>query len=164
MSSTKESMKALLNKMQNGQQSRFNVDYYSDKNKDPFLWKVLFEGTIGSIYEGGFFMVKIQFTSDYPKSRPSAYFLNKIFHPHVFIGNVNNFSGDICLNIKNTDINSVLVAIESMFIDYDKDVDHAYGEDPKKTFKESRDKFIEKAKEWVRLYAKLEDIDKFYDL
>ena len=164
MSSTKESMKALLNKMQNGQQSRFNVDYYSDKNKDPFLWKVLFEGTIGSIYEGGFFMVKIQFTSDYPNSRPSAYFLNKIFHPHVLIGDVNNFRGDICLNIKNTDINSVLVAIESMFIDYDKDVDHAYGEDPRKTFNESRDKFIEKAKEWVRLYAKLEDIDKFYDL
>ena len=164
MTSTPESMKALLNKIQNDPHSRFNVQYYSEKEKNPFIWKVLFEGTLGSIYEGGFFMVKIVFSSNYPESRPSAYFMNKIFHPHVYIGDYNNFRGDICLNIQKKDINSVLIAIESMFMDYDKDVDHAYGEEPRNLFNQGRDKFIEKAKSWVREYAKIEDIDKFYDL
>lgn len=164
MTSNKETMQTLLNKMQNDKNSRFNVEYYSEKAKDPFEWKVLFEGTIGSIYEGGFFMVKIKFTTSYPQSRPSAYFMNKIFHPHVYIGDEDNFHGDICLNINKTDITSVLVAIQAMFMDYDKDIDHAYGEKPKNTFKENKDKFIETAKDWVRKYAKIEDIDKFYDL
>ena len=164
MTSTEESMRTLLNKMQNDPHSRFNVEYYSEKTKNPFEWKVLFEGSLGSIYEGGFFMVKIVFSSNYPQSRPSAYFMNKFFHPHVYIGDENNFHGDVCLNIKNNDITSVLVAIESMFMDYNKDVDHAYGEEPRHTIEKSEEKFIEKAKDWVRKYAKLEDIDKFYDL
>ena len=164
MTSTPESMKALLNKIQNDPHSRFNVEYYSEKEKNPFIWKVLFEGTLGSIYEGGFFMVKIVFSSNYPESIPSAYFMNKIFHPHVYIGDYNNFHGNICLKYQKKDINSVLIAIESMFMDYDKDVDHAYGEEPKNLFNQGRDKFIEKAKSWVREYAKIEDIDKFYDL
>ena len=165
MTSNKESMKSLLNTMQN--KSIFNVDLYSEKEDDPFKWKVLFEGPLGSIYEGGFFMVKIVFSPDYPQSRPSAYFMNRIFHPHVYIGDINNFKGDICLNIVNKDINSVLFAILEMFNLYDKDVDHGYTwEEPAKLFKENngREKFIAKAKNWVRQYAKLEDIDKFYDL
>ena len=60
-------------------------------------------------------MVKIVFSNDYPNSRPSAYFMNRIFHPHVLIGNTNDFRGDICLNIQNKDINSVLFAILEMF-------------------------------------------------
>ena len=164
MTSTRESMEALLNKMRNKKHLRFNVDYYSEKNPNPFEWKVLFEGPIDSIYEGGFFMVRIKFTSDYPNSRPSAYFMNKIFHPHIYIGNESNFQGDVCLNIQNKDIHSVLVAIVSMFHDYDKDVDHAYPEEPRRLINESKDKFIEKAKKWVHDYAKYEDIDKFYDL
>lgn len=68
MTSTEESMRALLNKIQNEPHSRFNVKYFSEKTKNPFEWKVLFEGPLGSIYEGGFFMVKIVFSSNYPQS------------------------------------------------------------------------------------------------
>ena len=47
-----------------------------------------------------------------------------------------------------------------MILHYDAYVEHGYYEEPRFLFCESRDKFIEKAKEWVKLYAKREDIEK----
>ena len=47
-----------------------------------------------------------------------------------------------------------------MILHYDAYVDHGYCEEPRFLFIESRDKFIEKAKEWVKLYEKREDIEK----
>lgn len=154
---TKEEIEALLNKLQNDPTCRYDLDYFNEKNKNPFEWKAILEGTQGSIYEDGFFMIKIVFSTSYPESRPSITFLNKIFHPHV------NSSGSACIVPCKNDILSVLETVESMFLDYDADVDHAYGEEPKKLFLENPDKFVEKAKEWVRAYAKLEDLDVFYD-
>jgi ubiquitin-protein ligase len=76
-------MKALLNELQNSLDCRFELDYLSEKNPNAFEWKALLEGLQGSIYEGGYYMVKIIFSKNYPKERPEVYFLNKIFHPHV---------------------------------------------------------------------------------
>lgn len=154
---TKEEIKALLNKLQNDPSCRYDLDYFSEKNPDPFVWKAIMEGTQGSIYEDGFFMLKIVFTENYPENRPSIYFLNKIFHPHV------SSSGAACIVPTKNDIISVLETVESMFLDYDADLDHAYSEEPKALYKENPDKFITKAKEWVNAYAKLEDLDQFYD-
>lgn len=53
MPSTKESMQALLDEMKNNPNSKFDVDYYSEIEKNPFEWKALLEGSQGSIYEEG---------------------------------------------------------------------------------------------------------------
>ena len=157
---SKEYMENLLNQYQNDSQCRFDFDYYSEKDKNPFQWKVLLEGLQGSIYEGGYYMVRIDFTSSYPSSRPSLCFLNKIFHPHI------NNSGGVCISESpKNDILTVLEVVENMFLDYDADIDHAYDQEPRTLLEGKKtEEFIQKAKDWVKQYAKLEDIDKFYDL
>ena len=154
---TKEEIRTLLNKLQNDPNNRFDFDYYSEKNKNPFEWKVVLEGSIGSIYENGYYMVKIIFNENYPNSRPSVYFMNKIFHPHI------HSSGSACIHPEKNDILSVMECVENMFFYYDADLSHAYGEEPRTTLEKNRDEFIRKAQEWVNQYAKLEDLDKFYD-
>ena len=157
MGKTKEEMKTLLNKLQNDPNNRFDVDYFSEKEQNPFIWKAILEGTQGSIYENGYYMLKITFSESYPDSRPSVCFLNKIFHPHVSDG------GSACIHPENNEILSVLEAVENMFIYYDADIDHAYGHVPTQTFKKDQNEFIRIAKEWVKEYAKIEDLDKYYD-
>ena len=156
---TKESMIQLMNKMQNDKRFGYDVDYFESED-NPFVWKALLEGTQGSIYEGGFYMIKIIFPKNYPKSRPSAYFLNKIFHPHVKIGS--SWNGGCCIVPTKNDIKSVLDAVSNMFIDHEVEHEHGYGEEPEKLLREKKEnEFIEKAKAWVREYAKVEDIEQY---
>jgi ubiquitin-conjugating enzyme E2 S len=155
---SKEEIRTLLNKLQNDPNNRFDFDYLSEKNKNPFEWKTVLEGSTGSIYENGYYMVKIVFNENYPTSCPAVFFLNKIFHPHI------HSSGSACIHPEKYDILSVMECVENMFFYYDADLSSAYGEEPRKTLESNRDEFIKKAQEWVRQYAKLEDLDKFYDL
>ena len=146
----KEYMEELLNMAKNDPTFGFEVDYYSEKNKDPFIWKALLRGIEGSIYEGGFYMLKIVFDEHYLSSdsekQPSVYFLNKIFHPKVYIGN--EWDGHCCLGIINSNhkgliqIKSILEAVQNMFINYDIDIDHSYAEKPRQLLKENPDKFV----------------------
>merc|ERR1712154_655129 len=53
-------------------------------------------GPEGSNYEGGYFVLRFEFTSDYPVSSPSVAFATKIWHP-----NVDHNSGSVCLNSLN---------------------------------------------------------------
>ena len=84
--------------------------------------------------------------------------MNKIFHPHIHSG------GSACIHPEKNDILSVMECVENMFFYYDAELNNAYNEEPRITLENNRDKFIKKAQEWVRQYAKLEDLDKFYDL
>jgi len=157
MGLTKEEIKTLLNKLQNDPNNRFDLDYFNKKNPNPYEWKTVLEGTKGSIYENGYYMLKITFPQNYPDSCPSVTFLNKIFHPHV------SDSGSACIHPVSNDIIDVLNCVENMFIDYDADIDHAYRHIPTQTYKKDVNEFIQTAQKWVRDYAKIEDLDKFYD-
>ena len=157
---TKEEIKTLLNKLQNDCNCKYDFDYFDEKKKDPYQWKTVLEGSQGSIYEDGYYMIKIVFTEDYPEVTPSITFLNKIFHPHISSDN-----GSACIESKdkNYDIISLMDIVENMFIDYDKDIKHAYPQEPRNLLEKNPEDFIKEAKKWVREYAKLEDLDKFYD-
>lgn len=154
---TKEEIRTLLNKLQNDPNNRFDFEYFSEKNKNPFEWKVVLEGSQGSIYENGYYMLKIVFSESYPSSYPRVYFLNKIFRPRIHSG------GSACIHSENNDILSVMECVENMFFYYDADLNHAYPEEPRETLEKNRDEFIRKAQEWVNQYAKIDDLDKFYD-
>ena len=163
----KEKLTTLLNQKKNDRKFGFNVEYYSEKEENPFQWKVLLEGTQGSIYEGGFYMLKVEFPINYPASRPSVYFLNRIFHPHVDTGGEetgeeNKWNGYVCLDLKpdKYEIDWILKSVKCMFKDYNKDILHAYPQKPREILKENPDKFKEIARDWVRKYAKMKDIDK----
>ena len=61
-------------------------------------WNVAIMGPEGSYYEGGKFIVNIDFSDNYPFKCPVMKFKTKIYHP-----NVKESSGEICDQaIKNT--------------------------------------------------------------
>ena len=158
MTTKKEEIRTLLNKLQNDPNNRFDVDYLSEKNKNPFEWKAVLEGTQDSIYANGFYMLKIVFPENYPISRPNVYFLNKIFHPHV-----ESSSLSCCIHPESHDILSVLECVENMFFYYDADISSSYNQLPRQTLEKDKNEFIRIAQQWVREYAKIEDLAKFYD-
>ena len=139
--------------MQNDPDNRFD---FKMNDNNPMEWRTILEGSEGSIYENGYYMLKIVFPEDYPNSKPSIQFLNKIFHPHV------SSSGSACIHPETHDILSVLECVENMFFYYDADLSSAYNNEPRQTLERDRNEFIQKATQWVREYAKIEDLDQFY--
>ncbi|WIA12300.1 hypothetical protein OEZ85_012356 [Tetradesmus obliquus] len=59
---------------------------------DLFTWNVKLACPEGSLYEGGCFDVKLEFTQGFPGHQPQATFITKIWHP-----NVHYPGGDVCL-------------------------------------------------------------------
>jgi hypothetical protein len=58
-----------------------------------------------------------------------------------------------------------LETVENMFMDYKMNIDHAYSNTAVKLLNEKHeDEFIATAKRYVKDYAKLSDLDRFYDL
>ena len=58
---TREEIRTLLNKLQNDKNCKYDFDYFDEKEKNPFVWKTVLEGSQGSIYENGFYMLKITY-------------------------------------------------------------------------------------------------------
>ena len=165
MSTKREEMINLLNKLQHDPNNRFYIDYFSEKDKNPFEWKTVLEGSIGSIYENGYYMIKIRFTENYPQDSPKIFFLNRIFHPHI-----NQSDGYACISPflpirpRDNNIISVLECVDNFFINYDSCVERAYSQEPLYILMKDRDEFIKIAKKWVKDYAKIEDLNKYYDI
>lgn len=163
MKTSPESLKKLLNELQNDKNCPYEFDYLSEKNPNAFEWKTVLEGTQDTIYEGGYYMLKIKFTENYPSERPNVYFLNKIFHPHVDSSN-----GWACIEPPSNDIIDIMKTVENMFIEYDKNIGHAFNNEATRTYNSDKDEnknnFKNEVRNWVRAFAKLEDIDKYYDL
>ena len=154
----------VLKEKQNDRNFGYYIDYFNKEQKNPSEWKAIIEGPKGSIYEGGFYMLKIIFPSEYyqfPKeSKPSIYFMNKIFHPYIYKGPI--WHGNCCVRILITDIESILKTVENILINYKANIEHAYNEEPRSLLLDKKeDKFIEKAKSWVQEFAKFQDILKY---
>ena len=157
-------MSSVLKEKQNDRNFGYYIDYFNNEQKNPSEWKAIIEGPKGSIYEGGFYMLKIIFPSEYypfpNESKLTIYFINKIFHPHIFKGL--SWHGNCCVIISKTDIESILEAVENMLINYNANIEYAYNEEPRSLLLDKKeDKFIEKAKSWVQEFAKFKHILKY---
>ena len=154
----------ILKEKQNDRNFGYYIDYFSKEQKNPSEWKAIIEGPKGSIYEGGFYMIKIIFPSEYYQfpyeSKPYIYFMNKIFHPKIYQGSI--WDGNCCVRILKTDIETILQTIENMLIDYNENIEYAYNEEPRQLLIDKKEgKFIEKAKTWVQEFAKFKDVLKY---
>lgn len=154
----------ILEEKQNDADFGYYIDYFNKEHKNPSEWKAIIRGPKGSIYENGFYIIKIIFPYNYypfpDESKPSIYFMNKIFHPHIYKGS--NWDGNCCIRILKNDIKSVLEAVENMLINYNINVEYGYDEEPRHLLLDKKeDKFIEKAKAWVQEFAKFKDILKY---
>jgi len=69
--------------------------YYSiSPEKTNFLkWNIILLGPSETIFEGGAFRCKLEFTKDYPNKPPIFSFIDNLFHPNIYP------NGKVCMSI-----------------------------------------------------------------
>ena len=116
-----------------------------------FTWSAKINGPKDSPYEGGIFLLAIDFPKEYPFKPPKINFITKIYHPNI------NSGGSICLDILNSQwspaltISKTLLSICSLLTDPNPD-------DPlvssiAQLYKNNINKYNEEAKLWTSKYA-----------
>jgi len=87
------------------------------KGSDLYKWTATIVGPKGTPYEGGVFMLDVEFPVDYPFKPPKVTFTTRIYHPNI------NKNGSICLDILKDQwspaltIGTVLLSICSLLND-----------------------------------------------
>eukprot|EP00938_MAST-03A_sp_MAST-3A-sp1_P001636 g1636.t1 len=85
------------------------------------IWQACIFGPDETLWEGGTFFLRIEFTSEYPNKPPIFKFQTKMFHPNIYK------DGKICLDILQNkwspgfNISAVLASIQSLLPDPNPD-------------------------------------------
>jgi ubiquitin-conjugating enzyme E2 D/E len=121
------------------------------EGEDLFRWEGVIIGPSDSPYANGVFKLKILFPIDYPFKSPTVSFTTKIYHPNI------NSAGVICLDILKTNwspalsISKILLSICSLLTD--PNPNDPLEIDIANLYKQSPEKYNEKAKLWTEQYA-----------
>ncbi|PON93350.1 Ubiquitin-fold modifier-conjugating enzyme [Trema orientale] len=121
-------------------------------------FNVEFHGPKDSLYEGGFWKIRVELPDAYPYKSPSIGFVNKIFHP-----NVDELSGSVCLDVINQswspmfDLLNVFEVFLPQLLLYPNPSDPLNG-DAASLMMKDRKLYDQKVKEYCEKYAKKEHI------
>ena len=121
------------------------------EGEDLFHWKATIIGPEGTPYHGGVFNLNVLFPPDYPFKAPKFNFTTKIYHPNI------NSAGQICLDILKDQwspalsVSKVLLSICSLL--NDPNPDDPLVIDIANEYKQNRELFNKKAREWTLTYA-----------
>ncbi|RKP35826.1 putative UBC5-E2 ubiquitin-conjugating enzyme [Dimargaris cristalligena] len=123
-------------------------------NESVVDWHVIMDGQKGTPYEGGHFLIHIDFSDGYPFKAPKIKFKTRIYHP-----NIDYESGDICLSqsregqwkptIKIAELLNEMVQLIG-----NPNLDTPLIDSAAKLYTSDRRTFDAKAREWTQLYAK----------
>ena len=160
---TKEEMIKLLRECKRDPLMSYNIDYWDRKEKDPYVWKVVYVGPKNTPYEGGIFTVQVVIPHNYPDERPQFYFKTRIYHLNIYWLKSDD-DGHVCFGSTVTnDIKELLKLVETYFSFQNPDSTW-YDNKVKKEYIDYRDGkskvFYEKAQNWVYLYAGLNQLKK----
>ena len=146
------SKKRILKEMQELSAEEYNSITAGPVTDDNiFQWSATLIGPKDSPYEGGVFVMNINFPKNYPFKPPQVTFKTKIFHPNI------SSSGSICLDILQSQwspaltITKTLLSISSLLTDPNPDdpLDAAAG----RMYKNDKEGFNKKAREMTQQYA-----------
>lgn len=118
---------------------------------DMFKWQATITGTPNTVYQGGVFLLTIQFPSDYPFKPPKVTFITRIYHPNI------NSNGSIDLAMLRSDWNpnltiaKVLLEISSLL--NNPNLDNPLVPEIARIYQIDREKFNNTAEEWTKKYA-----------
>jgi ubiquitin-protein ligase len=138
----------------------FGVDYWDEDNPNILSWRITILGPPCTFYEGGYFLIKADFTEDYPAKKPTVRFRTKIYHT-----NVSQYNGNICITTlnnweKNANKPSMKDVLEDIiFLMCNQNAKRGYPNDITKEFINDPKKFEKNAKEWCKKYANMNDYD-----
>ncbi len=88
-----------------------------DGSNNIMKWDAGIPGKTGTIWEGGFYKLSIEFPEEYPSKPPKVKFVPALYHPNIFP------SGTVCLSILNEEedwrpaitLKQILLGIQVMF-------------------------------------------------
>lgn len=112
-------------------------------------WEAVIDGPTKTPYEGGKFMLSLEFSDKYPHKPPTVYFQTKIYHPNIDLK-----TGEICISILKQDwspaltIEKLLMSISSLLSDPNP-TDPLNGE-AASTYTINKDKFNKTVIKYIR--------------
>lgn len=144
-----EALEEEFKKLKNCSDLPINSCEFIDNNKKH--WKIIFEGSKYSPYEGGIFTLELLFNKgEFPNHGPEAKFITKMFHPNV------DKDGHVCINHlnswnKNISIISVIFGILDIL---DNPVSYGgYSNEARDLLEKDEEAFYKKVREYTILYA-----------